>query len=250
MQRETELFFASIVREGRSAFDLLRADYTFLNERLATHYGIANVKGSHFRRVALASDSVRGGLLGQGSILTVTSYPDRTSPVKRGKWILENLLGTPPPPPLPNVGELRVTSSDGEVLSMRQRMELHRANPVCASCHSMMDPLGLALENFDAVGKWRTIGEGSARIDASGSLPGSARFDGPAGLRQALLGSDRFVATLTEKMLVYALGRGLEHYDAPAVRAILREAQPGGYRLSSLIVGIVQSAPFRMRRAG
>jgi mono/diheme cytochrome c family protein len=247
-ERETELFFASIVREDRSAFDLLRANYTFLNERLARHYGIAGVKGSHFRRVELEKDSMRLGLLGQGSILTVTSYPDRTSPVKRGKWILENLLGTPPPPPLPNVGDLKVTGETGAVLSMRQRMELHRANPVCASCHSMMDPLGLALENFDAVGKWRTLGEGSAPIDASSVLPGGEPFEGPAGLRKELLASDRFVATLTEKMLTYALGRGLEHYDAPAVRAILREAAPGDYRLTQLIVGIVQSTPFRMRR--
>jgi hypothetical protein len=207
------------------------------------------VKGSHFRRVDLSKDSPRAGLLGQGSILTVTSYPDRTSPVKRGKWILENLLGTPPPPPLPNVGELRVTGDAGAVLSMRQRMELHRSNPVCASCHSMMDPLGLALENFDAVGKWRTLGEGSFPIDASGVMPGGATFEGPAGLRQELLASDRFVATLTERMFTYALGRGLEYYDAPAVRAILRETSTGDYRLQALIAGIVQSTPFRMRRA-
>jgi len=249
MRRETELFFASIVREDRSAQDLLNARHTFLNERLAKHYGIPGVKGSHFRRVELGNNNVRAGLLGQGSILTVTSYPDRTSPVKRGKWILENLLGTPPPPPLPNVGELKETAGNGEVLSMRQRMEQHRANPVCASCHSMMDPLGLALENFDAVGRWRTVGEGSGSIDASGGFPGGATFVGPAGLRDALMGSDRFVATLTEKMLIYALGRGLEHYDAPAVRAILRESATGGYRMSSLIAGIVQSAPFRMRKA-
>jgi len=248
-QKETELFFASIVREDRSAFDLLRANHTFLNERLARHYGIPGVKGSHFRRVELPRDSMRLGLLGQGSILTVTSYPDRTSPVKRGKWILENLLGTPPPPPLPNVGDLKVTGDTGTVLSMRERMELHRANPVCASCHSMMDPLGLALENFDAVGRWRTLGEGSARIDASSALPGGGRFEGPAGLRQELIASERFVPTLTEKMLTYALGRGLEHYDAPAVRAILKDAAPDEYRLPELIIGIVQSTPFRMRRA-
>ena len=248
-QRETELFFASIVREDRSAFDLLRANHTFLNERLAVHYGITGVKGSHFRRVELDKNSARAGLLGQGSILTVTSYPDRTSPVKRGKWILENLIGTPPPPPLPDVGDLKIKSETGGILSMRQRMEEHRANPVCASCHSMMDPLGLALENFDAVGRWRTLGEGSAPIDASSVLPNGTRFEGPAGLRQELLASDRFVATLTEKMLTYALGRGLEHYDAPAVRAILRDAAPGDYRLSALIAGIVQSTPFRMRRA-
>jgi hypothetical protein len=248
-QRETELFFASIVREERSALDLLRANHTFLNERLALHYGITGVKGSHFRRVELDKNSARAGLLGQGSILTVTSYPDRTSPVKRGKWILENLIGTPPPPPLPDVGDLKIKSETGATLSMRQRMEEHRANPVCASCHSMMDPLGLALENFDAVGRWRSLGEGSAPIDAASVLPSGARVEGPSGLRQELLASDRFVATLTEKMLTYALGRGLEHYDAPAVRAILREAAPGDYRLSALIAGIVQSTPFRMRRA-
>jgi hypothetical protein len=247
---ETELFFESIVREDRSALDLLRADYTFLNERLARHYGIPSVKGSHFRRVALGTDSVRAGLLGHGSILTVTSYPDRTSPVVRGKWILENLLGTPPPPPIPNVGDLKPTSGDGTVLSMRQRMEQHRTNPVCASCHSMMDPLGLSLENFDAVGRWRSLGESAARIDASGVLPDGTRFEGPAGLRNALLQSDRFVPTVTEKLLTYALGRGLEPYDAPAVRAIVRAASRDDYRFSSLITGVVRSAPFRMRTAG
>jgi hypothetical protein len=249
MQRETELFFANIVRDDRSARDLLRADYTFLNERLARHYGIPGVKGSHFRRVELGKDSVRAGLLGQGSILTVTSYPDRTSPVKRGKWILENLLGTPPPPPLPNVAELQATSSSGTVLSMRQRMEQHRANPICASCHAMMDPLGLALENFDAVGKWRTLGESSTPIDATGVMPGGVAFEGAAGLRQALLGSDRFVATLSEKMMTYALGRGLEYYDAPAIRKILGDTAADDHRVQSLIIGIVQSTPFRMRRA-
>jgi hypothetical protein len=248
-RRETELFFASIVREDRSAYDLLRADYTFLNERLARHYGVPNVKGSHFRRVSLGAGSPRAGILGQGSVLTVTSYPDRTSPVVRGKWILENLLGTPPPPPLPDVGELRPRDETGAVLSMRDRMEQHRRNPVCASCHSMMDPLGLSLENFDAVGKWRTLGESAAPIDASGVLPDGTPFEGPAGLRDALLRSDRFTATLTEKMLTYALGRGLEHYDMPAVRAILRDAARDDYRMSSLIAGIVQSTPFRMRRA-
>jgi mono/diheme cytochrome c family protein len=249
-RRETELFFDSIVREDRSALDLLRADYTFLNERLAKHYGVPNVKGSHFRRVTLDKSSMRNGLLGQGAILTVTSYPDRTSPVVRGKWILENLLGTPPPPPLPNVPPLRPTNNEGAVLSMRQRMEQHRANPVCASCHAMMDPLGLSLENFDAVGKWRTLGESSAAIDARGRAPDGTVFEGPSGLRDMLLQSDRFVPTLTEKMLTYALGRGLEHSDMPAVRAIVREAAKNDYRLSSLIVGIVQSPPFRMRRMG
>ncbi|HZM97492.1 MAG TPA: DUF1592 domain-containing protein [Vicinamibacterales bacterium] len=249
-RRETELFFDSIVRENRSALDLLRADYTFVNERLATHYGIPNIKGNHFRRVTLGPESKRRGLLGQGSILTVTSYPDRTSPVVRGKWILENLLGTPPPPPLPNVPPLRATDTSGIVLPMRQRMERHRSNPVCASCHAMMDPLGLSLENFDAIGRWRTLGESSAPIDASGAAPDGTRFDGPDGLRNVLLRSDRFVATLTEKMMTYALGRGLEYYDAPSVRAILRDAARDEYRLSSLIVGIVQSPPFKMRKAG
>jgi hypothetical protein len=246
---ETELFFDSIVRDDRSAFDLLRADYTFLNERLAKHYGIANVKGSHFRRVGLGAGHPRSGLLGQGSILTVTSYPDRTSPVVRGKWILENLLGTPPPQPPPNVGELRPTGAGGAVLSMRERMVQHRANPTCAGCHAMMDPLGLSLENFDAVGRWRTLGEAATPIDVAGVLPDGTKFEGPAGLRDALLRSNRFVATLTEKMMTYALGRGLEHYDAPAVRAILNNAQPDDYRMSSLILGVVQSTPFRMRRA-
>jgi mono/diheme cytochrome c family protein len=249
-RRETELFFDSVVRENRSVLDLLRADYTFLNERLARHYGIANVKGSHFRRVALGPESARSGILGQGSILTVTSYPDRTSPVVRGKWILENLLGTPPPPPIPNAGDLKPTKGDGVVLSMRERMEQHRRNPVCASCHAMMDPLGLSLENFDAVGKWRTLGESSASIDASGVFPDGSKFQGAAGLKQMLLRSERFVPTVTEKLLTYALGRGLEHYDAPAVRAIVRNAARDDYRFASLIIGIVQSAPFTMRRAG
>ncbi len=247
-RRETELLFETIAREDRSILDLIDADYTFVDERLARHYGIPDVRGSRFRRVTLDEDA-RHGLLGHGSLLTVTSAGNRTSPVKRGKWILENLLGTPPPPPLPNVAELQATSSSGTVLSMRQRMEQHRANPVCASCHAMMDPLGLALENFDAVGKWRTLGESSTPIDATGVMPGGAAFEGAAGLRQALLGSDRFVATLTEKMLTYALGRGLEYYDAPAVRTILGDTAAADHRLQSLIISIVQSTPFRMRRA-
>jgi mono/diheme cytochrome c family protein len=247
-RRETELFFESIVREDRSALDLLRADYTFLNERLAQHYGIPNIKGSHFRRVELGQDSVRAGLLGHGSILTVTSYPNRTSPVLRGKWILENLLGTPPPPPIPNVGELQPTTPSGDVLSMREQMQRHRTNPVCAGCHSMMDPLGFSLENFDAVGKWRTLDDSSTVIDPSGVMPDGTAFEGPAGLREALLRSNRVVVTLTEKMMTYALGRGLEYYDAPAVRTIVRDAAADDYRFSSLILGVVQSAPFQMRR--
>jgi hypothetical protein len=250
-QRETELFFESIVREDRGALELLTADYTFLNERLARHYGIPYITGSHFRRVTLARDSIRGGLLGQGSILTVTSHPDRTSPVVRGKWILENLLGTSPPPPPPNVPELKPTSEPGKVLSMRERMVQHRENPACASCHAIMDPIGLSLENLDGVGKARTLGESSEPIDASGVLPDGTTFTGPAGLKQALLTkSDQFVTTLTEKLLTYGLGRGVEYYDAPAVRAIVREARPGDFRFSSLIAGIVQSAPFQMRMKG
>ena len=246
-RRETELFFESVAREDRSALDLLRADYTFLNERLAKHYGVPHVKGSHFRRVTLGRDSVRGGLLGQGSILTVTAQPDRTSPVLRGKWILENLFGAPPPAPPPNVPDLEPTSDTGDVLSMRERMVQHRENPVCASCHATMDPLGLALENFDAIGKWRTLAESGAPIDASGALPDGTPFEGPGGLKQALLSSDLFVTTLTEKLLTYALGRGLEYSDMPAVRAIVREAGADNYRLSSLIAGVVQSTPFQYR---
>jgi mono/diheme cytochrome c family protein len=248
-RREVELFFDSLVREDRSALDLLTADYTFVNERLARHYGIPEVKGSHFRRVALTEDT-RRGLLGKGSILASTSYPHRTSPVLRGKWILENLLGSAPPPPPPDVPDLKDTNAEGRVLSMRERMVQHRANAVCASCHATMDPLGLSLENFDAVGRWRTRGESFAPIDASGVLPDGTAFDGVTGLRQALLDrSELFVTTLTEKLLVYALGRGLEHYDAPAVRAITRHAARNEYRFSALLMGIVQSTPFQMRRA-
>jgi hypothetical protein len=246
---ETEMFVDSVIREDRSALDLLRADYTFLNERLARHYGIPNVKGNRFRRVTLPPDSHRGGLLGHGSILAVTSYPDRTSPVVRGKWILENLLGTPPPPPIPGVPPLKPPSFADKVLTMRERIAAHRNSPVCASCHSMMDPLGLALEHFDGVGKYRALDESGAPIDASGALPDGTRFEGVDGLRTALLSSDRFVATLTEKMLTYALGRGLEYYDMPAIRAIVRDAARDGYRFTSLIRAIVESAPFQMRRS-
>ena len=247
-RRETELLFGSILREDRSTLDLLDADYTFVNERLAQHYGIPNVRGSHFRRVALA-DEARGGLLGHGSILTVTSYANRTSPVNRGKWVLENILGTPPPPPPPDVPDLE-TAEGGQALSMREAMEQHRANPVCASCHRLMDPLGLSLENFDAIGRWRGRSETRSAIDASGELPDGTPFDGPAGLKAALLRHpDRFVTTVTEKLLTYALGRGIEYYDAPAVRAIVRDAAGDGYRLSSLVKGVVRSAPFQMRRS-
>jgi hypothetical protein len=216
--------------------DLLTADYTFVNERLAKHYGIPGVSGDHFRKVTLADDN-RRGLLGQGSILALTSFPTRTSPVVRGKWILDNLLGTPPPPPPPDVPALEKTQEQaGGVLSMRESIARHRANPVCASCHAMMDPLGLSLENYDFVGRWRVIDEAGMSIDASGALPNGTKFAGPAGLRQVLASNPtQFVTTLTEKMLIYALGRGLEPYDMPAVRQIVREAAQQNYRSSSLI---------------
>ena len=251
LQRETELFVGGHVREDRSVLDLLRASETFLNERLALHYGIPGVYGNHFQRVTLP-DNRRGGLLGQGSILTATSYPNRTSPTLRGLWVLESLLGSPPPPPPPDVPTLPETDDDaghGESLAMRDRMELHRTNAVCASCHARMDPLGFALENFDGIGAWRAT-EGNTPIDASGALPHGSAFEGPAGLRQILLGQkERFVETVTEKLLTYALGRGVEHRDAPAVRRITRDAAAGDYRWSSVILGIVESTPFQMRRS-
>jgi hypothetical protein len=250
LRRETELFFASIMREDRSALDLLRADYTFLNERVARSYGIANVKGNHFRRVTLPANSPRRGLLGHGSILAVTSYPNRTSPVVRGKWILENLLGAAPPPPPADVPELVTTDGAGTTLSMRDRLAAHRASPSCASCHALMDPLGFALENFDAIGAWRTLDDAGGPIEAAGTLPDGTAFSGADELREALLGSDRFVATLTEKLLTYALGRGVEYYDQPAVRAIVRAAAAEDYRFSKLITGVVASPPFQMRRSG
>lgn len=250
--RETELFFDSILREDRSVTELLTADYTFLNERLAKHYGLAGatgVYGSDFRRVTLPDDR-RRGLLGQGSILTVTSYGDRTSPVGRGKWVLENVLGTPPPPPPPNVPELEPAGESGMVLSMRERMEQHRANPVCASCHRMMDPLGLALENFDAVGRWRPQMPGGGVIDAAGTMPDGTEFDGPAELRELLVQNPEMLATVvTEKLLTYALGRGIEYYDVPAVRRITRSVAEKDYGLASLVVEVVNSVPFQMRLA-
>jgi hypothetical protein len=250
-RRETELFFESIVKEDHNVLDLLRAKYTFANERLARHYGIPNVYGSRFRRVMLGENSVRGGLLGHGSILTVTSYANRTSPVLRGKWILENILGTPPPPPPPNVPPLKDNIGTGKVLSMRERMVQHRVNPACSGCHQLMDPAGLSMENFDAIGRWRTRTEAGTAVDSSGGLPGGSTFEGMAGLRSALLSRPEvFVSTVSEKLLTYALGRGLEYYDAPAVRAIARDARSHDYRFSSLVLGIVKSSPFQMRRAG
>ena len=247
-QRETELFIESQMRDDRSVPELLTANYTFLNERLARHYGIPDVQGTRFRRVALAG-AQRGGLLGHGSLLTVTSYPNRTSPVLRGKWLLENILGTPPPPPPPDVPALKDKGENGRPQSVRERLEDHRRNPTCAACHAPMDPLGFALDHFDAVGKWREADAGTA-VDASGTLPDGSTFQGLDGLR-TLLDSRReqFVATVTEKLLAYALGRGLEAYDMPAVRKVVRDASGDGHRWSSIVLGIVDSVPFRMKRA-
>ena len=249
-EQETKLFFASIVREDRSVLDLLDADYTYLNERLARHYGIPGVHGERFRRVKLPADSVRRGLLGQGSILTGTSRANRTSPVIRGKWILENLLGTPPPPPPPDVPDLVDERDPRKVLPMREQMALHRANPVCAACHAQMDQLGFALENFDAIGEWRDIYASGLPIDASAEFPDGTTFDGPAELRELLLGyADDFLLTVADRLLTYALGRGLEATDIPAVRRILRDAAPDDHRFASLVQGVVASLPFRMRMA-
>jgi hypothetical protein len=247
-RQETELLFESVLRQNRSVLDLLKSDHTFLNERLAKHYGIPHVYGSHFRRVELGDDSMRGGLLRQGSVLTVTSYATRTSPVIRGKWILENLLGTPPPPPPAKVPPLKDNTVSSS-LSVRQRLAEHRANVACAGCHKLMDPVGFSLENFDAVGRWRAFEEGRP-IDSTGGLPDGSRFAGVTGLERALLKRpELFVGTLTEKLLTFALGRGVESYDAPAVRKIVRDAHSKDYRFSSLIVGIATSTPFTLRKS-
>ena len=246
MRRETELLLETIAREDRSMLELLAADYTFVNERLARHYGIPNVAGSHFRRVPV-TDPNRRGILGHASILTVTSQSNRTSPVTRGKWILENLLGAPPPAPPDEVPGLEETRLEG---TLRERMVQHRRNPVCAACHQAMDPLGFSLENFSPLGEWRTVDAGFP-VDAGGAMPdGITTFEGVSGLRRALLDkSDVFISTLTEKLLIYALGRGIEYYDKPTVRDIGRQAARHDYRFSALIEGIVKSAPFRMRTA-
>ncbi|HMJ91928.1 MAG TPA: DUF1592 domain-containing protein [Candidatus Acidoferrum sp.] len=247
-RRETEMHFETVLREDRSVLDLLKADYTFLNERLAKHYGIPNVYGSQFRRVALGKDSERGGLLRHGSILTVTSYATRTSPVIRGNWILANLIGTPPPPPPGNVPALK-DNTVSATFSVRERLAEHRANAACASCHNLMDPVGFTLENFDAVGRWRNIEEGQP-VDAAGGLPDGRRFTGVAGLEEGLLDRPEvFVGTLTEKLLTFGLGRGVEHFDGPAVRKIVREAKADNYKFSSIIIGITKSTPFTMRKA-
>ena len=250
MITETELFFDSVVRQDRSVLELLTADYTYLNARLAGHYDIPNVQGAHFRRVSLPADSPRGGLLGQGSILTLTSHAIRTSPVLRGKWILDNILGTPPPDPPPNVPALEEGKTSARVATMRERMSAHRDNPVCAACHSMIDPAGFALEGFDAIGRFRVVDEWFNAIDTSGALPDGTAFDGAAQLREALVQQpQRFVGTVTEKLLTYALGRGLDYYDMPAVRRIVRETADVDYGMQSIIIGIVSSYPFLYRRS-
>jgi hypothetical protein len=248
-QRETTLFFRDILRENRPVTDLLSANFTYLNQRLAEHYGIPGIYGSQFRRVTL-TDSNRGGLLGQGSILTVTSYPNRTSVVQRGKWVLENILGSPPPPPPPDIPALEAHSKDGHELTMRQQMEQHRANPICASCHSRMDPIGFALENYDGVGKWRTKDAGSV-IDVSGKMPDGTTFQGPAGLKNLLIHNhrDEFISTFTEKLLTYALGRGVEYYDRPAMRVIIHDAATQNTTIPAIIQSIVKSPQFQMRRS-
>jgi len=247
-RQETELFVDSVLREDRSILDLLRANYTFLNERLAKHYGIPNVYGTRFRRVALDEDSWRGGLLRQGSILTVTSYATRTSPVLRGKYILDSFLGVPPPPSLPDVPALKDNTVNGR-LAVRDRLAEHRSNANCAPCHNMMDPLGLSLEKYDAVGRRRTIEAGSV-IDASGGLPDGSKFGDVDGLESALLRRpELFVGTVAEKLMTYALGRGVDYYDGPATRAIVRDARAQNFRMSSIILGVVKSQPFQMRKS-
>jgi hypothetical protein len=246
LRQETELLFESVVREDRSALDLIKADYTYLNERLAKHYGIPNVYGSRFRRVSLDKESHRGGLLRHGSILAVTSYATRTSPVIRGQWVLKNLIGTPPPPPPDNVPPLD-DNTVSATLSVRERLKQHRANEACASCHEQMDPVGFAMENFDAVGRWREMETGHP-IDATGGLPDGSEFVGVSGLEQALLERpELFVRTMTEKLMTFALGRGVEYFDAPAVRRIVADARDDNYRFSRLVMGIVKSTPFQMR---
>jgi Protein of unknown function (DUF1592)/Protein of unknown function (DUF1588)/Protein of unknown function (DUF1587)/Protein of unknown function (DUF1585)/Protein of unknown function (DUF1595) len=249
LAKETELLLESQLREDHSVVDLLSTDYTFLNQRLAEHYGIKGIYGNEFRRVKL-EDPNRYGLLGQASILAVTSYPNRTAPTIRGKWVLEQLLGSPPPPPPPNVPSLKDDATT-QKLTMRERMEQHRANPTCAACHRKMDPLGFALENFDGLGGWRvSTAPGAGPIDASGALPDGTPFNGPAGLREVLLKKqDMFVETFTERLLTYALGRGVEEYDYAALRKIAREAAAHDQKWSAIILGIVNSTPFQMRRA-
>ena len=250
-RRQTELFLESLLRADRSVVDLLKANHTFVNERLARHYQIPGIYGNHFRRVELPDDDVRAGLFGHGSVLTVSSYPTRTSPVLRGKWVLDNILGIPPPPPPPNVPALQERGETGKPASVRERLEQHRKNPACAVCHSQMDPMGFALENFDAIGRWRARSEAGTLLDTSGVFPDGAGFEGMAQMRGLIVTrfGEEFVGTVTEKLLAYALGRGIEFYDWPAIRKITREAASSDYRWSALVLGIVKSTPFQMRRA-
>src|SRR4030095_13029421 len=251
LRRETEMLFESVMREVRNILDFLNADYTFINDRLARHYGIPNIYGSPFRRVTRGPEfDYRRGLLGQGSILSITSLGERTSPVKRGVWVLENILGTPPPEPPPNVPPLEQTEEPGRVLTLREKMTLHRTNEPCASCHRIMDPIGFALENFDADAKFRRKdnGEGGSPIDAAAQLYDGTMINGPSGLREALLKySPQFVRMLTEKLMTYGLGRGVEYFDMPVVRSIVRDAGAQNNRFSAIVLGIVKSAPFQMR---
>jgi hypothetical protein len=249
MERETTLFLESQLRDDRSVLEVLTANYTFVNERLAKHYGLSGVYGERFRRVTLPNDGGRAGLLGHASLLTLTAYPTRTSPVLRGKWLLDNILGMPPPPPPPDVPTLE-ENHGAATRSVRERMEQHRASPACAGCHRMMDPPGFALENFDAIGRWRTTTETGAPVDASGSLADGTAVDGPATLRRALMTyQDSVVRTVTEKLLTFALGRTIEYYDQPAVRSIVANAVSDDYRWSALVLEVVKSNPFQMRRA-
>jgi hypothetical protein len=246
---ETRLFVRSIVRENRSLLDLLATDYTYLNEKLARFYGIPGVIGPGFRRVSVASAPERAGLLGHGSVLLLTSHTTKTSPILRGKWILDSLLNSPPPPPPPGVPALEEAAAKGEKLTMRQQVERHRQNAACASCHARMDPLGFALENFDAIGRWRIRDDGG-EIDASAKLPNGATFTGPQGLKQYLLSRpERFAEATVARLLTYALGRELDARDQPAIRQILRETEDGRYRFQDVIAAIVRSAPFQMRQA-
>ena len=247
-RQETELFVGDTLRGDRSVHDLLDSDYTFVNERLARHYGIPGIYGSRLRRVALPNPVERGGLLAHGALLATTSYPDRTSPVLRGKWLLDNIFGLPVPPPPPGVDTTLEEEPGVRPPSIRDRLARHRRSPACASCHSVIDPLGFALENFDVIGGWRTVDEAGEPVDATGTTAAGERIDGLAGLRALLLDDpEKFPRTVTEKLLAYALGRPLEYFDRPAVRRIVRGAADDGYRWSSLIVGIVKSPTFRMR---
>jgi hypothetical protein len=248
-QTEAYLYLASIVREDRSILDLFRADYRFLNERLARHYEIPDIHGNKFRRVTV-TDANKKGLLSHGAILAITSYPNRTSPVLRGKWVLENILAAPPPPPPPNIPALKEKDDGGKAFTMREAIEKHRANPVCAVCHNRMDPIGFGLENFNPIGQWRTEDAGQV-IDSSGMLPDGSGFKGPAELQQALLRQSGVIATaFTQKLLTYALGRDLAYYDMAAVREIVGKSAESDYNFSALVTGIAGSLPFRMRRTG